>query len=272
MQCPSLGDEGTARLEARARAQLAPGDGDVEVRVRCEGAAATLEVHDASGSRASSLSIAPSDSDPIDAILAALRALLAPAPNPLPASAPPAPTTPTTEPPPEPAEDVVEPAPSGRAFAVVFGADAELWQGAVGGAAGAHLGATFDLGPAWAVTVFVAPAWGLGEAAGTTAWTLRGVAQIDWLPIRALRASLGATGRVLWAQATTLTPSQQEGTTGGAEASLRISLPVGPFELSAGPTLDVLARPIVIDVGGSELFRLPVVVGAVTIEGRYPGR
>jgi hypothetical protein len=53
----------------------------------------------------------------------------------------------------------------------------------------------------------------------------------------------------------------------GAFAAFRYVLSQGPFALAAGPDLIVLARPVVVDVFGAELFRVPRVVAGLSIGG-----
>ncbi len=271
VECVSLGDEGRSQLEVRAQAQLASSVEGRQLVVRCRGSEASLEVRDGSGDdRSSSVAITgvgTSAPDDVDAILAGLRRLLL---------EPPAPSVPSIGAPPipeaEPPESDHAPQPSARrrSWSLLAGADGELWQGAVTGAIGGHAGGSLDLGGPWAITAIVGPAIGIGNASGTSVWTVQAVAQVDWVPTPWLRVSLGSSGRVLWAQASSLSPSQQSGVTGGGVASVRFALPIDDVELSLGPTLDVMLRPVAVDVEGRELFRLPSVVAALTLEARYP--
>lgn len=54
--------------------------------------------------------------------------------------------------------------------------------------------------------------------------------------------------------------------TGGAIATVRYSLPAGPLRLTAGPEAEVLARPILVEVDGAEVFRVPTFVLGFVVE------
>jgi hypothetical protein len=118
----------------------------------------------------------------------------------------------------------------------------------------------------WSVTLLAGPEWGLASADGTRAWTLRTALSINFEPIPELRITVGVTGRVLWIEGATASPNSP-GTTGGGLASLRYVLPTSAFDLSVGPTMDVLVRPVqIVEVGGSEIFRIPSLLPGLSLE------
>src|SRR6202020_23664 len=134
----------------------------------------------------------------------------------------------------------------------------ELWGGAVAAAIGGHAGASLSLSERWSVAVLAAPAWGLGRASGVRAWTLEGVALVEYSVVRHVELAFGATGRMLWASGSALVaPSGLHATTGGGCAAVRYVFDLGALRLSAGPELEALLRPIIVQVSGNEVFRLP---------------
>ena len=50
---------------------------------------------------------------------------------------------------------------------------------------------------------------------------------------------------------------------------MRYELKLDRFRLSAGPSLDVLVRPVVVTLSGQELVRIPTIVPALSIEATY---
>ena len=267
IDCPSLDDEARTLLEARARAQLAserlPGG---ELVIACVGASATLAWQPVGGaSRERTMVIEGEPASEVDALLAAIHALVAvqaPA-APLPpvgaAAAPAGSTEPT-----EPAPPRREPSP----FAVLAGVDSELWQGGIAAAGGGHAGVVFSPGRRWSLVVLAGPAWGLSSADGLHAWRLRGVARVDYALLPALRIGLGASGRILWADAVRGdVPPQRTGATAGGLLSARYVLPLGPIVLGVGPEVEALVQPISVDVAGAEVFRMPTFVVGLSVEG-----
>jgi hypothetical protein len=61
-------------------------------------------------------------------------------------------------------------------------------------------------------------------------------------------------------------PGQGQGFTAGVASTARYRAPLGPVDVSAGPTLELLARPIVVDVTGTESFRVPDVLFSATLD------
>jgi hypothetical protein len=60
---------------------------------------------------------------------------------------------------------------------------------------------------------------------------------------------------------------ERSGATAAGVAQARCVLRFGAFVLAMGPGLEWLARPIAVEVAGSELFRVPVLVGGFSIDG-----
>jgi hypothetical protein len=263
VECPALGDEARAVLEARAQAELVSERlPDGEVTVTCEATSASVAWVPRGGPRrVRTLELAGDGASIDDRILVALHALLFE----------------ETGPPPVDEPDVREAAPAqegspARRFPIagVAGGDTELWHGGVSVALGAYTGLLVSPWNRWTFVVVVAPQWGLGNASGTSAWGLRAVARVDYEVVPHVELGLGVSGRSLWVGATGAAQSQLEGTTAGAIVAARYVVGLGPIELSVGPHLEALVRPIVVDVGGSEVFRVPSFVGALTVDGAAP--
>jgi hypothetical protein len=256
--CPSLGEADQAALEARARAELAAGSPreDDEWSVTCSDDVAVLTWRQSDsvvGRRTVALSQDAAAN--VDHVLEGLHALVAGRAIDLPGAeragaAPPPASTPTPV-----------------RFAVLLGGDAERWQGNIGYALGVHAGVRVHLGESWSVVVEAGPDWGVGGSAGVHAWSLRGAVLAEDEVVSHLLVGLGASGRLLWTSLDSAAgASPAVGSTAGAVATVKVTLPAGPLRLSAGPRLEAMLRPIVLDVAGAEAFRIPTWVGGVTID------
>jgi hypothetical protein len=122
----------------------------------------------------------------------------------------------------------------------------------------------------WTLGATIAPQWGLGSARGISAWGLRGVARVDYAILSQLALGVGVSGRSLWASDPAAATTQLEGTTAGALLSARYVLSIGPVAVSAGPRIEALVRPIIAELAGKEVFRVPSFVAGVTIDGSAP--
>jgi hypothetical protein len=271
LDCPELDEETRAVLEARARAELAseplpPG----ALTIRCGARSATLTWHPV-GSEPRERTARLDGVGDVDSVLEGMHDLCAPetrtAPGASEAVAKPARVPPPPAPPAD--ERRASAAPAAR-LAAVANVDAELWQGGISVALGVSGGARLRIGR-WRATFLLEPERGIGSAMGVSAWGLRGVAQVDYAVTASWLFGVGITGRALWAQAATSTPTQQEGTTAGAVVAVRYALPLGDFELSVGPSAEALLSPIVVRVDQAEAFRVPTFVVGAAVEASFPG-
>jgi hypothetical protein len=188
----------------------------------------------------------PGDASPVDASAPPVADV--PAPD---ASQPPAPVSATP-----------------AVVAAIAGGDAELWQGGIAGALGAHGGARLRLAESWHASLLAGPLFGLGDADGAHTWALRGLARVDYVIVPHLEAGLGLDGRVVWASSAR-SPTQ-DGATGGVLLGARLSAPLGPLALSLSPTLEGLVSPVIVRVGGVEVARVPSLLAGLSIEAAYP--
>jgi hypothetical protein len=122
------------------------------------------------------------------------------------------------------------------------------------------------LGTTWSVLVALGPEWGLGNAAGASAWTLRGAARIEDEVVPHLLVGAAAGSRVLWASFPGSGGGPVVGATAGAMISAKLAWSAGPIVLSAGPQLEAMVRPVVVDVSGTEAFRIPTWVGSLALD------
>ena len=259
--CPALGDAGQAALEARARAEIAAGEygdgGEGRVTVTCGSASATLSwLREGVVVNQRVVALEVDASASVDAILESLHSLLGKpkpiAPSPLVSSSEVEPTRPPV---------------GHRHVGGLAGGDGELWQGAIGAALGVHAGASLRLGGTWSIVALAGPAWGIGSGGGARAWTLRGALRVDDELLPHLVVGVGVGARILWANLDVSGgPSSVVGTTGGVLLTARLSLPLGPVALSAGPQVEAMLRPVVVDVGGSEAFRVPTWVASLAMD------
>jgi hypothetical protein len=267
VDCPALADEARAVLEARAQAELLSETlPSGNVSITCDASSATLRWTPADGAprerRVALVRGAESD----DAVLAAVHALLfedgrvAPAPAPVEApSVPPLETRPRA---PAPGSSPVR-------FAGIAGGDVELWSGSVRVALGAETGVAITSGR-WACRILAAPQWGLGAPRGIRAWALRGEVLVVYSPLPYLDVAVGADVRSVWANATGTTTAQQQAASGGALLSARGTMHLGPIALSLGPRVEAMVRPVLVELAGTELFRVPSVVAGATLDGMAP--
>ncbi len=266
VECPALDERARAELEARARAELAarPEDGEVliecyarRVRVRWRPLEAGLPP------QWTTVDDGGDDASTIDATLTALDALLGKL-----ASGPRQPADPTAANPSTASRRAEQPVelPSPRAGprpGVTAGFDAELWRGAIGVALGAHAGARLSRVDGWSATILGGLLWGLGSSESVRARALRGEVLVEFAPTVHVRLGAGADLRLLDADAA---GAQLTGSTAGALASARYAVVIGPLALSAGPALEGLVRPIVVQYSGREVFRVPQLVASVQID------
>jgi hypothetical protein len=266
MDCPALQEDGLAALEARARAELATVSLPAgRLTIRCSATSGNITWKPADGAaRDRAVALGSEAAVSIDALLDGLHGLILEEPPkaalPSPPPPPLAPDAPTTT--------IANPDLSYQSkrhtFAATLGADSELWSGAIGLAVGGHAGARIAFSDAWSAVVLAGPEWGVDSADGIRAWTLRIESRVDYTPIPAFQVGVGLAARVLWVDATT--SGSTSGTTGGALASVRYVLPLGAFELSLGPTIEVLVRPVVVESAGSEVFHVPSLLAGLSLD------
>jgi hypothetical protein len=53
---------------------------------------------------------------------------------------------------------------------------------------------------------------------------------------------------------------------GGPIASVRFAVPLGPVQLSVGPFVEWLVRPIIVQVADVEVFRMPAFLAGFSID------
>jgi hypothetical protein len=277
IDCPTLGADAQSALETRAHAELLSESlPRGEVVVACEGtSAATVSWTPEGGTKREQrvqLSSGPEALD--DTVLASLHGLLFAEERP--STAPPPQPAPSAEPSPPaseaPASERSPPSivPGGVRVAGLVGGDAELWQGGVNVALGASAGASISLRQRWAVRATVGPQWGLGSADGIRAWGLRGLVEVDYAVLPRLPVGLGASARSLWADASRAAPTQLAGTTGGVVLSARYVVSFGLVTFAVGLKGEALVRPIVVELGSVEAFRVPAFVAGLTLDGTAP--
>jgi hypothetical protein len=278
VDCPDLDAATQALLEARTRAEIAAASRSaVEWTIRCGLQTVTVTVR-ASRAPPREQSVDLRSEADVDAVLEAIHDLstaepdAAPAPAPRPEAGAPRPAIASdvaAEPPkPKPA---LAPAPSDQRarVAAVASVDAELWSGRVAGAVGASAGARVQIGR-WITTGLVEPERGIQSAEGLTAWGLRGMLRVDGAPTDSVRFGLGLTGRIVWASSDALASSGPPGTTAGIVANARFALRIGALELTFGPWVEAVVRPVVITVDGGEVFRVPTFISGLSIEAAFP--
>lgn len=294
IDCPRLDDDGRAALEARARADLVlERVSEGTVFIACRESTARIAWRPSTGdSRDATVSLPADRPGSVDALLQVVHSVLVdvvastPGPSLDPEVAPPpAPPPPSPPPPPElatpsaipsdgsagtstPVERETPPRRTSSRWRALAGARSELWSGAIAGAVGAQAGVRVGLPGPWRLAVLAGPSWGTTSASGIHAWSLWAAARVELVPWNHLVLSVGGEARLLWAGSTpqTFTQSQLEGTTGGAVLGAGYRTVLGPLDLSVGPSLEGLVRPVIVQVNGQEAFRLPTFVASLSLE------
>jgi hypothetical protein len=281
IECSALDADARAALEARAQAELVSEPlPSGEVEVVCDAtSSATLSWTPGGGKRRERRVELTAEMGTIDdTILASLHTLL------FEEGSPPAPPPSALPPPPAPPVSPIEQTPSQSAseppvpstqprrihVAGIGGGDVEVWQGGVNFALGAYTGLSVSPRERWAISVAVAPQWGLGSAAGISAWGLRAVGRIEYALLPQLRIGVGASARTLWVSASAAAPTRLEGTTVGPVLSARYVISFGAVTFAVGLKGEALVRPIVVELAGVEEFRVPSFVAGVTVDGAAP--
>jgi hypothetical protein len=269
VECPAFDDGVRAELEARARAELAAyGPWVDEALVGCDARGVRVALRGPAEAPRAMVAHEGADSVTIDEILSAIHALLDShdLPDPSPPAQSPARDVPTVE----AAAEALPTRPPARS-GIVAGMDAELWRGAIEVAVGAHAGARFSWADGWSATVLGGVLWGVGSPNGVRARAFQCEAVVEYAPASHLLLGAGAGLRALDAYATSqlvnyATSDQLVGVTAGGLATARYAVSAGPLAVSAGPVVEALLRPIVVQYSGGELFRMPQVVAGVGID------
>lgn len=279
IECPALDEASRAALEARARAELTSAPlPDGQVVIGCARDAATLAWQPVGGGRReSSVKLEPDAGSTVEALLGALDALLFEKPGKSESNEPASAPAPVAKPQVRPSVVSASKASTTDAASseggspygagLMAGVDSELWHGALPGGVGVHAGGRLQAGGGWSVTLAAGALWGVGSAEGISSRTLRVVAGLEWVVVPHVRLGLGADGRLMTvAGDASITPAALEATTAGAVASAHYLLQWGTLEVSAGPQVEILARPLIVQDMASEIFRMPSVMVGFALE------
>jgi hypothetical protein len=271
IECPTLGGEARAALEARGEAELvAQPSLTGEVVVHCENGDAVLRFAPPDGAlRERRVALG---TDGVDEILVAIHALVFDARR----TAPPVSAAPAVQPNPAPAPPPAAPPAStsvrrGLRVGALAALNAELWRGGIPAVLGVAGGVAVSPWEAWSVRLRVAPEWGLGTSSGIRAWALRAELGVAWTARDWLAVEAGTSARSLWVNATGTTVAQLQTATGGVFVAARGRVSLGAASFEVGPRVDWLFAPVVVDRGSSEVFRVPAVVPGLEVEAVVPG-
>lgn len=299
IDCPSLNDEHRAALEARARADLAATPQDTgRIAIECRAQAAVVGWQSAGGDRREeTLALDSSDQTrAVDGLLDAVhRVRTNPPPAPMGTAVPvavagavphrrdtaaaeplPAPTVArvavSSSPPAPLAVNARETAPAAngpRGLAAVAGIQGELWQGQIRGAIAGRLGARFITSSGWSAEIAGGYALGLATAQDVSARALQAMLGVGFAPHPRVGLLLGAELMQLRANLATATGDVvRTGMTEAAVVGARYLVPIGPIAVGIGPRVEVLARPVSVELGQAEIFRVPTFVAALSLEAQ----
>ena len=239
--------------------------------------------------REKSVPLGDEPSDAVEAILAALDSLLFEAPAdeaedagrpqhaapdaaPTTRPAPPADAAPATPfPTAAPAERPTAPegapgdVPAAYGTGLTLGADSELWSGGVTGALGAHAGVRLAASRRWSALLPAGDLWATSAPQSVQSQTLRALASVDYDLLRAVRVGLAADARVMLAQQGS--SSLSNAATAGLLVSARYVARLGSFQLSVGPQGELVYRPLIVDLSGAEVFRVPTALVGLSLDG-----
>jgi hypothetical protein len=278
IDCAAVDDEGRAALEARARADLLVGPyHDGSLSISCHEGMGRVVWSRAGGQVRTRLRLLPRDRPGIvDGLLEDMHVVLSEdaledesaAPAVPPAIVSPGPAAVLTLD--GDRDKVAVEATSSRALPPVrFAASvhSELWSGAIGAAVGARAGLGIRLTGPWRLSLVGGPSWGTTSARDLRAWSLSTALTLDRDIGPQLDIGAGVVGSVLWANGSphAFTEGQLEGETAGALLRAAYRAAVGPIELSIGPELEGLLRPVIVQVSGQEVFRLPTLVAGLDL-------
>jgi hypothetical protein len=281
--CSGLGDRERAALDARARAELASAPSVGRVTFACGDASALITVEDRnSGTKESTVSLSATPMVTVERLLTALRAdlaLHATAVEPSDAGAHAAPAFParpvvllsTNQSRPLDRLDVMmtPPGPKSGLFGIIAATDFELWQGSQEMALGARAGGRLALAHNWSLSVLAGLGVGVGSSDGVSAHVWSGTVRIDHLLLDWVDVGLGIGAQQLVARRPSASSEDLVGASLEGIASARARLPLGAVALAIGPDLELLTQPLVVRVDGHELFRVPRIVGALSLEATY---
>jgi hypothetical protein len=294
IDCPQLGEEPRAALEARAKAELLVRREQGTLLVSCRLEAADVRWTPASGDPVEHrIALAADAVATEEQILEALELLLRPhqpqsaTPNsPVPAETPATPPKPLETPPakPPPARPSPSPphafppperrvAPSAAAeapyFELLFGPALELWSSEVAGVLGPRARVMAALPGGWAVSAGAAVAWTLRvpEDVSGRAVRLHVTGEYHLGHQRRWRVGAGALVDFLHAARDTAGSTQTENETifgGIVQAHYAFLGP--PVQLLLGPTISGRAAAVRVEIGDREIFSIPVVAFGATAE------
>jgi hypothetical protein len=293
--CPALDGEGQAVLEARARADFAARRvPEGRLTIACRGTSAHIAWRPSEGDGRTAAASLPQDpAAAVDELLEAVHVLVfeaAEGSSPRATDSSASSALPEGSSPAEPREQAatqprpaavhavrsdsdafaVQPGDARAAMHVGFAAAAhsEVWSGAIGGAVGAHAGVRLALPGLWRVTLLAGPSWGTASASGLHAWSASAVARVERELVRHVELGLGLAGEMLWVDGApqAFTQSQLDALTAGAVVRAAYRTSFGPVDLSLGPELAYLLRPVIVEVSGREVFRLPTLLAGLSLD------
>lgn len=255
IHCPALDEEAKAALEARARAEMAANPNSAEdIAIDCvdDSAVLTKRVEGAATVSWRRVELPPDHALAVDDLLAALHTLRSEAPGSVVAG---------------------DSAPSHRsaggssyAFGAVVGAGGLLWHGAIDEALGPRIGLRLSAPRHWSTNLVAGVVWGLRSASGLRARAYEASWTVHYAPVAWLDAGVGADLFGLEATPSGSATREQSTLTAGGVVLARYVLRGGRLSLSLGPQLEVLARPIVVEVGQVEAFRVSNLVAGLVLD------
>jgi len=267
MQCPALGPGDLAAVEATGRAELSEAHGwDLSVVLECGIAATLVQVQSGGGPWVErSVPGVLDENSSLDALLAALRALIAEARL---AARDAAPIDPSDLPPPDPPRHLVRAGhrPDYR-IALLAGIDGEMWSAPFGPAVGPRAGFRIARNYDWSVELDGGFLSGQKASLGFGASSVQGTLRVDFpLPYH-FRIGFAADARIVMAVSNSgASPTQQVGTTMGALLLARYTMRIDRFDFSIGPEAELFGRPVVILAQEAEVFRLPTLTAGLSLE------
>jgi hypothetical protein len=286
IDCPAFDAETRAALDARTRAELLVRNESGTLVVKCAAGGASLDWHPMQGPPRTASAVLDTDArTSLDRILEALDFLLSSAPaGPLAAEAageapsqPPAAATPLVAapkppeqapPPPNETPPDAERARRGHAnrFPLAFGAGAafEFWSG--NEALGGHLFASFPLPSRFSVSAGVEGLWALRSPDDVDAHLVRIAAGGDYGLDAADHFRVGADAFVDLVHAGSPTAGSDDKVSGGLQLRATAGLTAGIARFQIGPTLAIHPAKVLVDLGGTELFHIPVFTAGLLLD------
>src|SRR5581483_1980098 len=117
----------------------------------------------------------------------------------------------------------------------------------------------------WSLSAAAGDMWAMSTPQSVQSQTLRALVGVGYDLDPTVRLGLAGDVRMMLAQQGSSPTSNAA--TAGLVATARYVARLGSIELSAGPQGELLYRPVIVQVSGAEVFRVPTALVSLSVEG-----